>query len=318
METTTDKRKRLPKFRRDPEGFGGLRLTSRDLEILRLVHDYRYVLVDHVLALVPGNRRQLEYRLQGLFHHKYLQRLLPPLAMRVGDDRSPSGSVKVTYGLDIEGASALARAEGISTDELAWEPRHSERMQWFIEHRLMLSTFRAAIEVALRGRSDLELVEWRDEAEIRDTVTVQYSDGKKRQHRVAPDAYFAVREHGKLRHFLVEIDRGSEEHARLLPKFSGLWWYCAPESPFYRKFQDAKDVLILFVGTSEPRLEAMRRTLAKVDEKQRGLRRFWFTTDHRYRLGKPESVIGGIWDVGPVVRTSGTTESPETRRALFG
>jgi hypothetical protein len=63
---------------------------------------------------------------------------------------------------------------------------------------------------------------------------------------------------------------------------------------------------------------AMRKTLAKVDEKQRGLRRFWFTTDRRYSLGKPEDVIGRIWDVGPVLGTSAPEEQLVARRDLFG
>jgi len=310
LEELKTKQQRLPKFRRAPELYGPFRFSETDLEILRLIHDYRYVSADLVFALVQGNRRHLADRLQGMFHHAYVQRLLPPPAMRIADGPQ-KGSEKFTYVLDEFGATTLARAEGIGVRELAWDPRHVNRMNWFVEHQLMVGTFRAAVELGVRTRDDLSFVEWRGEEEIRDVVGVRYPDGTKREHRVAPDAYFAVRERGKVRHFFLEADRGSEEHARILPKFRALWWYCAPQSPFYTKYEDAKDVLILFVCESENRLAAMRQTLAKVDERQRGLRRFWFTTSRRYSLMKPEALVDEpIWNVGPLSCT-------EDRRGLF-
>jgi hypothetical protein len=296
-ELTTPRQRRLSKFRRDGGGFGPFRLSPKDLEILRLIHDYRYVTADHIFALVPGNKRHLAERLQGLFHHEYVQRLLPPAVMRVADS-PPRGSEKFTYVLDEKGAETLAAAERKAVRELLWEPRHVNRMDWFVEHRLMIATFRAAVELALKARPDLNLIEWRDEPEIRDAVLVRQVGGKVQELRVAPDGYFAVRQNGKLRHFFLEADRGTEEHTRVLPKFRALWWYCGPNSPFQRRYEEPEDVRVLVVCESENRLLAMRKTLAGVDEKQRGLKRFWFCLSREYSLVMPEGILGGIWRVG--------------------
>ena len=43
--------------------------------------------------------------------------------------------------------------------------------------------------------------------------------------RLAPDAYFALRDHDEIRHFFLEADRSTEEHSRLVRKFRAYWWY---------------------------------------------------------------------------------------------
>ena len=43
-------------------------LTDRDREILRMVLRYRFVTIDHVHALIPGNNRQISRRVQAMFH----------------------------------------------------------------------------------------------------------------------------------------------------------------------------------------------------------------------------------------------------------
>jgi len=313
----TTKQRRLPKFRRAPELYGPFRFSETDLEILRLVHDYRYVTADHVFALTKGNQRHLADRLQGLFHHSYLQRLLPPPAMRVAD-APQKGSEKFTYVLDEPGASTLARAEGIGVRELAWEPRHANRMNWFVEHQLMIGTLRAVLELALRQRNDLKLIEWRGEDEIRDAVSILYSDGSRREHRVAPDGYLSIRHNGINRNFFLECDRGTERDARILPKFQNYWLYTSPKSPFFKRYQNAQNRLILFICTSEARLRAMRQTLLKADpEHRRGLAQFWFTLASRYSLRDPKAVLGPIWYQGPRTAHDDRAGKPDPLRTLF-
>jgi hypothetical protein len=233
------KTKRLPRYKRAPERFGRFEPTARDLEILRLVDDYRFLTSDHVFALVPGSKRQIARRLQGMYHHSFLSRLLPPLRMRDGIDDSPSGSPKFTYALDSEGAAAICHADKIPREELRWRAEHNGRMQWFIEHSLMVSTFRATMQLALAMRKDLNFVEWADEEELRDSVRVRYPNGRTELHRVAPDGYFAVRERGLHRNFFLEADRATEEHPRILAKFQSYWWYLSPGSATYHeKFEN--------------------------------------------------------------------------------
>jgi hypothetical protein len=314
MEIKSNPR-RLPRYKRAPELFGRFEPTTRDVAILRLVHDYRFLTVDHILALIPGSKRQIARRLQGMYHHSLLARVLPPLRVRDGILSGVLGSPKFAYALDTGGARAICEADGIAASELRWRPEHNGRMHWFIEHHLMVSTFRATLELALAGDQSLDLIGWADEETLRDSVTVRYPDGHRQVHRVCPDGYFAVREHGTLRNFFLEADRGTEEHPRVLTKFQSYWWYLSDGSPYYAKYENAKNRLVLVVCTSEKRMAAMRKTLARVGDGRRSLGQFWFTTTSRYRLTQPESLRASIWFVGP--RTYEARNEPDVPRAIF-
>ena len=280
---------RLPKYRRSKERFGPLQLTARDLEILGLVHRYRHVWVDHLQALIPGSDRQLARRVQGLFHHAYLARFVPPSRMRL-----QLGSPKMVYALDTAGAKVLAEARGISLDELGWHTSHNRRMEWFVEHQVMISDFHAILELALSGHPDLRLDTWRQDKDLRGEVEIEYPDGD-RMFRVAPDAHFAVIDGTARRNFFLEIDRGTEEHRRLRAKFEAYRWYLAEGSGYHDDYENSNDVRVLVVTTSEGRLDRMLKTLADLDQRGKGLNQFWFTTADRYDLSKTASVLSPIW-----------------------
>lgn len=280
---------RLPKYRRSKERFGPFRLTSRDQEILGLVHQYRHVWIDHLQALIPGSDRQLARRVQGLFHHAYLARFVPPSRMRL-----QLGSPKMVYALDSAGAKVLAEARGISLDELGWHTSHNRRMEWFVEHQVMTADFHAVLELALGGHRDLRLDTWRQDKELRGEVEIEYPAGD-RIFRVAPDAHFAVVEVGARRNFFLEIDRGTEEHRRLGAKFEAYRWYLSDGSPYHDDYENSNDVRVLVVTTSEGRLERMLDTLGKLDQRGKGLNRFWFTTADRYDLKNPARILSPIW-----------------------
>jgi hypothetical protein len=187
-------------------------------------------------------------------------------------------------------------------------------MHWFLEHQLLISTFRATLEGALnRTDSSVPLLRWSYESDLRDHVMVHYPDGRRVEHRVAPDGYFAALELNEVRNFFVEVDRGTEEHPRILAKMQSYWWYLSPRSPFHEQYENSRNTLVLFVCTTERRMEAMRKTLARVDPQGRGLRQFWFTTSGDYSLGQPGSILQPIWRVGPTRAGS----PPQEHRVLF-
>lgn len=306
-ELTTQRQRRLSKFRRDGGGFGPFRFSPKDLEILRLIHAYRYVTADHIFALVPGNRRHLAERLQGLFHHGYVQRLLPPAVMRVADGPQ-RGSDKFTYVLDGLGAETLTQAGAVPVDELAWEPRHTNRVSWFVEHQVGISTFHGALVLAARGRGDIALRDWTQLLTLRDWVKVRLqSDAKETTLRVAPDAYFAIIEGDKRRNFFLEFDRGTEEHGRIRETLWKYWLYLQSRR-YQERYENARDVRVLVVTTSDGRVARMLEMLTTVDPKGRGLNQFWFTTEASYSLARPETVLGPIWT---------TLKTPAEKRSVL-
>ncbi len=68
----TQPRRRL--FRRLEESLPPLTLTERDIAILALVRDYRFINTAQIHALVGGSQHNVTERLSRLFHHGYLDR----------------------------------------------------------------------------------------------------------------------------------------------------------------------------------------------------------------------------------------------------
>ncbi len=231
-ESKTPKR-RLRRYVADPEAYAkrhgartgrmgkaghtaSFQFTDRDREILRTVLRYRFVTIDHIHALIPGNNRQISRRVQAMFHLGYLTRYLPTRRLRVG--LYTPGSEKMIYGLDTVGWRELeseqqrageeafaalspgqqkrliakqssrylksapssperARELALQATVPWWRKDHSRRAEWHIYHHLEISDFHAVLELAVTSRSELNLVDWRQSRNaLRDTYRYQDRD----------------------------------------------------------------------------------------------------------------------------------------------
>lgn len=144
---------RNKRFKRTDEPRPPLRLMPRDMEILRLVAEHRFLSSVHLHQWIGGSRQNLLRRLQLLFHHGYLERPAAQL-----DYFHRSGSRPMVYGLDRRGAGRLRRDLNISFDRLDWAGRSRSVGRLFLDHSLMVADFVTRLELACRRSGDLRLV----------------------------------------------------------------------------------------------------------------------------------------------------------------
>ena len=82
------------------------KIQAADIQVLRLLQDFRFLDLDQIMALLPRNKRSWQRRLAYMFHAGLTTR--PP---KQRDYLSPQRSI--IYGLGNRGAKLLAQKDGI-------------------------------------------------------------------------------------------------------------------------------------------------------------------------------------------------------------
>jgi DNA-binding Lrp family transcriptional regulator len=202
---------RRPRFRRasEPPSF---RLTDDDVEIVRLLVRHRFLRSTHIAALVGCSLDAVNGRLNGLFHHGYIDRPRAQL-----DYYPTAGSAPIVYALADRGARLL-KCDGITFANLEWSRKNREAGRPFIEHQLEVMDFYIALQTAMRARNDARLIHGdemigtlpdRSFASLKLRVKLR-DRGAVHGIAVVPDLVFEIRlASGARYNFMVEIDRGT-------------------------------------------------------------------------------------------------------------
>jgi len=143
---------RSPRFTRTAN-VAAIELTDRDREIIRVVHQHRFLRSTHILALVSGSPQQILRRLQLLFHYGYLERPQAQLNYYY-----KSGSRPIVYGLGNKGVELLDDEAGISAKERKWTQKNQAVERMFLEHALLVSDIMVSLEIACRTSGRVRLL----------------------------------------------------------------------------------------------------------------------------------------------------------------
>jgi len=212
---------RLPRFTRAaPEHRPNFQITDRDIQIVGIVGDNRFVKSIHVSQLLAASHEKISRRLQALYHNAYLDR---PDAQR---EHYRAGSDKMVYALANRGAQLLIHQHGRDIADVDWSRKNFEAKRAFVLHQLAIVDFRVALILAARARPGLALVEPKELVTTMPPPTqaapkpfawrvkVQHK-GTPQEIGVNPDYAFALRfADGSRRAYLVECDRGTMPVAR--------------------------------------------------------------------------------------------------------
>jgi len=277
---------RRPRLKRTRHGKPSFVMQERDLSIIKLVADYGIASSDIITALVLGSRQVLLRRLQVLYHAGHLDR---PRRQQL------SGNGALVYALGSKGASIPS----IVTDHRGrdWSEKNRKMQLGYIEHQLMMSRFRAILQLAGRDQQ-VEIESWRQGNDLWDSVLVEHSDHIERI-PVAPDAHFVLRlsaePEGQNRiHVFLEADRSTMTVKRFVTKLRGYWWYWRT-GRLEEKF-GVRNALVLTLTRSHERAQNLANAAAMVDPpRNRGLRTFLFGSEQGLSLEVPGEILGRRW-----------------------
>lgn len=297
---------RLPRFKR-VSAVSPIQLTERDREILRQVHQHRFLRSSHLGDLLGSSSQQLLRRLQLLYHHGYLERPRAQLNYYLH-----GGSRSIVYGLGSKGASAIGQPRVEDLSERPWGEQNRAAGRIFLAHSLLVSDVMVAIEIACRGNGNIRFIPEHELAPVGKRDAFRWSvriPGISRL-SVVPDRVFAleyVDRHGQNQRqvFFLEADRGTmpvvrkrltqTSFYRKLLAYEATW-----SQSIHRRLFGFHRFRVLTVTTNAKRIESMVIACAKL---KRGHGLFLF--GDQSILQKPKDILSVVWQSGKTGGTGG-------------
>jgi DNA-binding transcriptional ArsR family regulator len=296
METLIRERRRF--FER-PEVPRALRITPRDIELLRNIARLRLASAAQLAALDGGSAQNVSRALLALFENGYVERPVAQVASRLLYE----GSRPTIYGLTRQGATLL-RQHGEDVRRRLLDGIDKERgAGWrFIEHTVAIAQFWVALELATRGRDDVrvlernEILENAPKSKVDRLVRLEASirlGGALKKNAVVPDALFGLRFNDEAEsYFMLEVDRGEmpiERYKNLQRTYFAkkmVTYYEANRQQRHVHDLGIENFRVLTVTTDRTRVEKMLEALKRVTE-GRGSGMFLFTDEATLTAGNP-------------------------------
>ena len=306
--------KHLPRLRRaSADARPAFRLTARDRESLKIIFENRWITAEMLQDLLaPVNltqrqqealgrlraakkaraagppqriKREIRRRLQLMYHHGFVQR------KKIADGEP------LAYTLGNKGAEELTLYYGIDRKEIDWTTRNRESSERYIQHTLMVTRFRHALEVSLREWPELKLELWEPGGAFHAKVTYQDTlrtrEGTRTQvveGTVKPDSFFLLTHSAKGIHYFPEADRSTMSNARYLAKLKSYYAFWATHVRDGRS--PIKQMRVLTITRSEERKQNLRTIADQISPEAKNL--FWFLCEKAY-LGNPKQVFEATW-----------------------
>jgi DNA-binding transcriptional ArsR family regulator len=296
METAVRERRRF--FER-PEAPRPMRITSRDIELLRNISRLRLASAAQLAALDGGSAQNVSRALLALFENGYVERPVAQVASRLLYE----GSRPTIYGLTRKGA-ALLRQHGEDVRRRLLDGIDKERgAGWrFIEHTVSISEFMVSLELAARVRENIHVLargEILDDAPksrrdrlVRIEASIRTGGGL-RKSAIIPDALFGLRLNDEQdRYFMLEVDRGEmpvERYSNTQRTYFSkkmLTYYEASRQQRHLHDLGLQNFRVLTVTTSARRVERMLDALDAITS-GRGSNIFLFTDQAALAASNP-------------------------------
>jgi hypothetical protein len=202
------------------------------------------------------------------------------------------------YALAKRGAEVLVENGVLNEPELRRD-RRKDIKDRYVAHLSMITNFRICMALAVRKRSDVELVPFQSESHaLRDRVTIPTALGS-HTYPINPDGFFGLRfpelPEGRNRaYFFLEADRSTMTGKRFLTKLLGYARW-RQEGGHTRKLS-IKNFRVLTVTKSEARMRNLMGLATRAGALEDALPVFWFTSENRFTPTQPPSIFAQVWE----------------------
>lgn len=260
----------------------GFALVSGDLEILKLLYEYRLLRREHLSALTQRPAKRLHRRLFKLVQNGYLTTIRLPQQKHI-------------YGLGRAALPALVEQGTADPEILTQRLRIHELKELFLKHEMMIVDIH--VMLALAGRAgDLQLCAWREGRELYDSVAVTDHDGIHKL-PIRPDAFFSIedsrRPAGENRaHRFLEADRSSVTHTRFSDKLRAYWHYLV--AGLHVKKFGIKNFRVITVTLTPERAKNLCALAASMLP-ERARKYYLFASIKNFSLENPGSIFGSVY-----------------------
>jgi hypothetical protein len=283
-----------------------IRLTERDLRIIRLIYCHRFLRSHQIVDLIGGSAQQLSRRLQWLFHHGYLER---PRAQLQYYERH--GSQPIAYGLGNKSGSLL------QLNPAQWGEKNRAIGRMYLAHALLVSAVMVSLELVCR-RHGIRLLH-EDELNLPVEAPLQWRvklrDGTRLG--VVPDCTFALEYtdvNGQVQrvYYFLEADRGTmpvvrEKLAqtsfyRKLLAYEATW-----TNKVHHRYLSIQRFRVLTVTTSAARVKSLLDACSRL---QRGHGLFLFADDSVLQ----KDLLTAVWQCGKAAVMSALIDLPDSAK----
>lgn len=284
--------KRLPKFKRAPEAVSGRSVTERGLLILEAIGRYRFLSTSDIIRLISGNEDVTYRHLQQLYHQDLVSRTALPKNGSRGE---------FIYFLDNPSAlKELVDQSKMNADDFDWQEIKSNREKYrsteresvgkflFISHELMISSFRASLEIECRNSGGrVELCSWAQGSSLWNKV--ETGKGKNLPHR--PDAFFTLNfpnapEGQQRSNFFYEADRATSNLTRFSDKLEAHLLFLMQGK--HKQYGIQKLRAVLIHALKKNWAEQLKATAGQLAARlPLAAQLFWFTSSEELEEGNP-------------------------------
>lgn len=216
-----------------------------------------------------------------MFHAGLINR--PP---RQHNYLKPQGPL--VHALGNKGADVLTEKLGTERAKINWQSKNREAGYPYIEHTLMVSSFRVTLTLALRSLKNTNLITWRQGPTIKATVPPIA-----RRVAIVPDGFFTLEHRGNLFHWFLEADRSTMTAKRMLRKMRTYWYWWKEDG--HRQELGIPRFRVLILTISEARKENLRKLARDVDEQKRGSPMFLFGCQNSFAIESPDAILEEMW-----------------------